>query len=94
MADLTDLCDLSGTCLLYRDRYAPRRPPAKQHELKALGLKHLDDGKLWGSLTRALYFNMNPTADRAYCIVNSCCDLRCVNPAHLRTGVKNPPRTA
>ena len=86
---LAPYCDISGECLLSREKKAVgryNRPRMSKHFCKRAGIHWISPAT---SMCRFVFFNNNPEVDKNYCIVLSCGNQNCVRASHCRAGVLN-----
>ena len=90
---LLPYCDVSGECLLVRQKVSQNR---KCHKNRArytgiykevLGIPS-EIGKQ-ETLQRVLFFEANPEYERDYCVTLTCRQELCIRGSHMRPGVRN-----
>ena len=88
---LLPYCDVSGECLLVRQRISQNRHGYKNRARytgiykEVLGIETTKQE----TLQRVLFFEANPEYERDYCITMSCGQPMCVRGSHMRPGVRN-----
>jgi len=82
---LHPLCDISGSCLLYREKKeSVDRPRCSAAVGKLLGVQRQ------GSLARTLMLMKWPDIDINTTVLVSCGERRCVAWDHIQRGIVNP----
>ena len=82
---LHSLCDISGSCLLYREKIVIKdRPYCTVTVGELLGIK-----KPRGSIARCLLLRKWPDIDPNTCVVLKCNERTCIAWEHIERGVVN-----